>query len=181
MTGRAYSNARVRTAFNLCSRILIVALTLAGVVAAAASVDAASVSLTWNAPTTNADGTPLTDLANYRVYLATAAPSCPSPSFLTVSSPTSTPPAGQAVASRVTALTGGVTYFARITAVDSTGNESSCSPSASGVAQVDFSVTPTATTDFGSVADRWSSRPHIHRAEHEPGQHLGDDERGKPV
>jgi len=151
MTGRADSNAWVRTALSSCSRILIVVLTLAGVVATAAGVDAASVSLSWSAPTTNADGTPLTDLANYRVYLATTAPSCPSASFLTVSSPTSTPPAGQTVASRVTALTAGATYFVRITAVDGAGNQSSCSPSASGVAQVDFNVTPTATTDFGSV------------------------------
>jgi Divergent InlB B-repeat domain len=151
MTGHANFNSRVRTTMRSGSRILIVALTLAGVFAAAESVNAASVSLTWTAPTTNANGTPLTDLANYHVYLGTAAPSCPGASFLTVSSPTSTPPSGQTVGSRVTGLTAGATYFARITAVDSTGNESVCSPTASGVAQADFSVTPTTTTDFGSV------------------------------
>jgi hypothetical protein len=151
MAGRADFNSRVRSSLSSGSRILIAGLALAGVVTAAASVDAASVSLTWTAPTTNADGTPLTDLASYRVYLATAVPSCPSSSFLTVSSPTSAPTAGQAIASRVTALSAGATYFVRISAVDGAGNESACSTSASGVAQVDFSVTPTATTDFGSV------------------------------
>jgi hypothetical protein len=151
MTGHPNFNSRVRTTLRSCSRVLTVVLALAFVIAATASVDAASVSLTWNAPTTSADGTPLTDLMSYKVYLATSVPPCPSSSFLTVSSPTTTPPAGQTVASRVTALTASATYFVRVTAVDNGGNESTCSPSASGVAQVDFSVTPTATTDFGNV------------------------------
>ncbi len=151
MTAGADVKSRMRRAARSGSRMVIAALTLAGLIAAAASADAASVSLTWNAPTTNADASPLTDLASYRIYLGTATPSCPSGSFLTVASPTSTPPAGQVVSSRVTALTAGATYFARISAVDSSGNESSCSPSASGIAQADFSVTPTATTNFGNI------------------------------
>jgi hypothetical protein len=39
-----------------CTQFLIAALTLAAVVAGAARVDAASLSLSWNAPTTNIDG-----------------------------------------------------------------------------------------------------------------------------
>ena len=134
-----------------CTQFLIVALTLATVVAGAARVDAASLSLSWNAPTTNIDGTPLSDLGGYRVYLATTSPACPGASFLTVSSPTTTPAPGQTVASRVTSLGAGATYFMRVTAVDTSGQESPCSGLASGVAQPDFSVTPSATTNFGSL------------------------------
>ena len=35
-------------------------------------VHAESVSLSWNAPTTNEDNTPLTDLAGFKVYYGTA-------------------------------------------------------------------------------------------------------------
>ena len=55
------------------------------------------------------------------------------------------------MSSRVTGLAAGTTYFVRVTAVDTSGNESACSGSASGVAQPDFSVTPSAATSFGSV------------------------------
>jgi len=131
--------------------MIMAAISLAGVIITTASTDAASVSLTWNAPTTNADGSALADLSSYRIYLGTATPSCPSASFLTVASPTSAPPSGQVVSTRIAALTAGATYFVRISAVDTAGNESSCSTSASGIAQADFSVTPTSTTNFGSV------------------------------
>src|SRR5688572_7849395 len=93
------------------SRFLIVALTVAVVLAGPGRVDAASLSLSWNAPTTNVDGTPLSDLGGYRVYLATTSPACPGGSFLTVSSPTTTPAPGQTIASRVTSLSAGTTYF----------------------------------------------------------------------
>jgi hypothetical protein len=131
--------------------LLIAVLVLAGVAASAAGVDAASLSVTWNAPTTKANGTALTDLAGYRVYLGPTQPTCPGASSLSVASPTTQPQAGQTVTHRATGLTAGVTYFVRVTAVDASGNESACSASASGVAQPDFSVSPTATTNFGSV------------------------------
>src|SRR4029450_1596750 len=73
-------------------------------------------------------------------------------SFFTVASSTSAPSSGQTVSTGVTALNPGSTYFARVTAVDASGNESACSASASGVAQPDFSVTPSTATSFGSVA-----------------------------
>jgi List-Bact-rpt repeat protein/centrosomal CEP192-like protein len=133
-------------------RLLISVLMVAAVVAAAAKVEAASLPLTWNAPTTSADGTPLTDLSSYRIYLGTSTPTCPSASFHTVSSPTSAPSTGATVSTRIAGLTAGTTYFARVTAVDLAGNESGCSGSVSGAAQPDFTVAPTGTTDFGSVA-----------------------------
>jgi len=118
---------------------------------AGVEAEAGSLSIGWNAPVVNADGTPLTDLASYRVYLGTSAPACPGTPFRTVTSSTTTPPSGQTVSTVVTGLTAGTTYFARITAVDSAGNESTCTPAASGVAQGDFGVTPSASTNFGSV------------------------------
>lgn len=134
------------------SRLVIAVFILAAMLAGGAAAEAATLPLTWNAPTTNADGTPLTDLAGYRIYLGTSAPACPSASFHTVASSTTTPTAGQTVSTRIAALSAGTTYFVRVSAVDLAGNESGCSGSVSGAAQPDFTVTPTGTTDFGSVA-----------------------------
>jgi hypothetical protein len=114
--------------------------------------DAAAIDVSWTAPSTNANGTPLTDLAGYHLYLATATPTCPGGGFHAVSSSTSTPPAGQTVSSRVTGLTTSTTYFVRITAVDASGNESGCSAVASGVAHSDITVAPTTSVSFGSLA-----------------------------
>jgi hypothetical protein len=133
------------------SPLLIAILTFAAIVAGAASVDAASLSLSWDAPTTDVDGAPLSDLAEYRVYLATALPACPGGPFFTVESPTTTPVPGDTLASRVTSLSRGARYFVRVTAVDAGGNEGPCSDLASGIAQLDFSVTASAGTSFGSV------------------------------
>jgi hypothetical protein len=137
---------------SLRSFFLPTLLMLTGVVLGAASAEAASVTVTWNAPATNVDGSRLTDLASYRLYMGTSSPACPSGTFHTVSSPTSSPSSGQTVSSDVTGLSAGVTYFARVTAVDGAGNEGPCSAAASGVAQSDISVTPTAATSFGSIA-----------------------------
>src|SRR5213594_22899 len=105
----------------------------------------------WRAPTTNTDGSALTDLASYRVYYSTAATPCPGPTFFSVGSSTTTPPPNQTVNFRLTGLTTGSTYNVSITAVDMGGNESACSAPASGVAQVEIAVTPTGTVNFGSV------------------------------
>ena len=145
-------DTRAQSARKSLTAGVFVGLLLIGSVLGATRVDAASVSLTWTAPTTNADGSRLTDLVSYRIYLGTSTPACPSASFFTVASPTSAPASGQTVSSRVTALAAGTTYSARVTAVDASGNESACSATASGAAQPDFSVTPSGTTSFGSVA-----------------------------
>lgn len=149
MTKIVNADTRELTVSRSRSRLLIAALALT--VTVTASAHAGSLPLQWDAPTTNADGTALADLANYRIYLGATVPTCPSASFHLVSSPTSTPGAGEVVASRIVGLSAGTTYFARVTAVDATGNESACSTSASGMAQVDFSVTPTTSTSFGSI------------------------------
>jgi len=115
--------------------------------AAAAGVLDAS----WTAPTTNTDGTPLTDLDSYRVYYGVATAPCPGPTFFQVPSPTSSPAPDTTVSFRLTGLTTGAQYGVSVSAVDLNGNESACSLVASGVAQAMVSVSPTSTVNFGSV------------------------------
>ena len=47
---------------------------LAGILVTAMPARAGHRTFTWTAPTTNEDGTPLTDLASYRVYTCAALP-----------------------------------------------------------------------------------------------------------
>jgi hypothetical protein len=131
--------------------ILVTLLVLAAVAFGVTNVDAASLSASWNAPTTKTDGTPLTDLGGYRFYFGTTSPSCPGPSFLTVASPTMAPTAGDTVSTRLTGLTVGATYFVRVSAVDTSGNESACTSAVSAVAQAGFTVAPGGTTSFGTI------------------------------
>lgn len=74
---------------------------------------AESVSLSWDAPTTNADGTPLTDLAGYRVYYGTA-----TGVYGTVID------VGNISCYVVSGLTVGLTYYFAATAYDTGANES---------------------------------------------------------
>jgi len=105
----------------------------------------------WIAPTTNTDGTPLTDLAAYRVYFGTSATPCPNGTFVQTASPSPSPAPNSTVAVRLTSLTTGTRYNIAVAAVDSTGNQSACSVVASATAQIDFSVTPTGSVNFGNV------------------------------
>src|SRR5262245_10528704 len=105
----------------------------------------------WIAPTTNADGSALSDLASYRVYYSTSATPCPGATFFSVASSTTTPPQNQTVNFRLTGLATGSTYNVAITALDTSGKESTCSGVASAVAQLEITVAPTATVNFGSV------------------------------
>jgi hypothetical protein len=69
--------------------------------------------LSWDAPTTNADGTPLADLAGYKVYNGTG-----------TGSYTQTIDVGNALSYTVTNLTDGIIYYFAVTAYDTSGNES---------------------------------------------------------
>src|SRR4030095_16034183 len=126
MRGCCSGDSRARSAPRSRSWIVVVGLILVGGMVGAARVDAASLTLDWAAPTTNADGTPLTDLGTYRIYLGTSSPACPSASVVTGASPPSSPASGQTLSIVVTALSAGTTYFAHVTAVDASGNESTC-------------------------------------------------------
>ena len=105
----------------------------------------------WTAPTTNTDGSPLKDLASYRVYYGTPSAPCPGSSRAQMASATSSPGPNQAVSLRLTGLTVGTLYNVAVTAMDTAGNESACSSVASAVARPEFAVTPTGTVNFGSV------------------------------
>ena len=131
--------------------LLGLSLALGGILLATNPGSAGILDATWTAPTTNTDGSPLTDLASYRVYYGTASAPCPGSSFLQVISSTSSPPPNQTVTARLTGLTTGTLYFVAVTAVDSGGMESACSAVASAPARIDFAVSPTGTVNFGSV------------------------------
>jgi len=133
------------------ARRLLASLTVLVLVSGSTRAEAASINISWNAPTTNSDGTRLTDLSGYRVYLGTTPPPCPSPSYFSVGSPTPAPSTGDVLASRVTSLAASTTYFVALTAVDQGGLESQCTQTVSGLAQADITVSPSTAVDFGSV------------------------------
>src|SRR2546426_633573 len=130
---------------------LALGLALGAVLLATNPGSAGIVDATWTAPTTNTDGSPLVDLASYRIYHGTGSAPCPGPTFSQVASSTSSPPANQAVSFRLTGLSTGTTYFVAITAVDAGGMQSACSSTANAPARITFAVSPTGTLNFGSV------------------------------
>ena len=128
-------------------------LILGGVLLTATPAGAGILDASWTAPTTNSDGSPLTDLASYRLYYGTSATPCPGASFSQFASPTPSPPANQSVTARLTGLSAGTLYNVSVTAVDASGSESACAtPLASAVARIDFAASPTGTVSFGSVS-----------------------------
>src|SRR5438046_2003963 len=134
-------------------RVLAFVVTVGSVLLAAVPALAGILDTSWTAPTTSADGSPMTDLASYRVYYGPSTPpSCPGTSYLQFASSTPSPAPGQTVTARLTGLSTGSLYYVAVTAVDTNGNESACITPLSAVARIDFSVSPTATVNFGSVA-----------------------------
>lgn len=131
---------------NARSALASLVLLLVATPGAAGVLDA-----TWTAPTTNADGSPLTDLASYRVYYGTSGSPCAGPAWAPVSSPTSSPSPGQQVSFTLTGLTSGTSYNVAVSAIDGAGRESACSNVASAVSRAEFAVTPTGSVSFGSV------------------------------
>ncbi|MBI5588815.1 MAG: PKD domain-containing protein [Deltaproteobacteria bacterium] len=77
------------------------------------AVFAGTATLSWTAPTTNADGTALTDLAGYKVYYGTS-----------TGNYTQTINVGNVMTYQVASLTDGGTYYFSVTAYDTAGNES---------------------------------------------------------
>ena len=131
--------------------LLGLGVVLGGVLLRAAPGGAGILDVSWIAPTTNSDGSPMTDLASYRVYYGASNPPCPGPSFFQVASSTPSPPSNQVVTFRLTGLSSGTLYYVSVTAVDTSGNESACATPASAVARIEFAVSPTGTVNFGSV------------------------------
>ena len=83
-------------------------------------VGTGSVTLSWQAPTTNEDLTPLTDLAGYRVYYGE-----------TSGVYTDVVTVGNYTSASIGSLPTGKTLYFAVTAFDTSGNESSLSNEAS--------------------------------------------------
>lgn len=79
----------------------------------AVSVFAGDATLSWDPPTTNADGTPLTDLAGYKLYYGT-----------TSGNYTNSVDVGNINTYKISGLAEGLTYYFTVTAYDAAGNES---------------------------------------------------------
>src|SRR5213593_1892190 len=124
-----------------------IGLTLGGVLMAA-SGHAGVLDASWTAPTTNTDGSALTNLALYRVYYSESDSPCPGSTFFQVATSTSSPPPNQTVSFQLTGLTTGSIYSASVTAVTTDGNEGPCSEAASAVARDDSAVPPTDVPRF---------------------------------
>src|SRR3990172_7173252 len=127
--------------------LLAVSLAVMAILLGASPGLAGVLDATWNAPTTKTDGTALTDLATYHVYFGASNPPCPTSSFWNVPSATAAPTPGTVVNFGLTGLVTGTVYFAQVTAVDTSGNESACSGFSSAVARPDPSdpTPPTVT------------------------------------
>jgi CARDB/Divergent InlB B-repeat domain/Fibronectin type III domain len=134
------------------SRMSVAIALLCTLLGLPAAAEAATLTMSWTAPVTNADGSKLTDLSGYRIYIGTSTPTCPGSSYHAVSSSTSAPSANQTVSATITGLNAGTSYSVRITAIDGSGNQSACSAPVSGVARGVLSVSPGGTVSFGTVA-----------------------------
>jgi hypothetical protein len=133
----------------------IVVTLLAAVTAAlllTTTADAEILDAAWSAPIVNADGSALTDLGSYRLYYGISPTPCPGSSFVSVPSSSTTPTSGEIVSVRLSGLSSGTVYYASITALDLSGNESACSPAVSAIPRSDFVVSPAGTVAFGSVS-----------------------------
>lgn len=87
------------------------------------SISTGFVTLTWDSPTTNADGTPLEDLAGYKIYYG-----------ISEGNYTASMDAGNVTTYTVSNLSSGTYYFAVI-AYDISGNESDYSNEVSKIIQ----------------------------------------------
>ncbi|HEV8614519.1 MAG TPA: Calx-beta domain-containing protein [Methylomirabilota bacterium] len=137
-----------------CPRSLLrLGLALAAILLLATQARAGILDASWTAPTTNVDGSALTDLASYRVYYGNSDSPCPAGSYFAVAASGPSPAPNTSVSYRLTGLSSGTSYFVSVTAVTVSGEESDCFTAApSAVARIDFAVSPTGTVDFGSVA-----------------------------
>lgn len=90
--------------------ILLLLLCLTGMLGL---LDASSIQINWTAPTTNEDGSPLTDLAGYKLYYGTS-----SGNYSTILD------AGLSTQVVISGLVEGTEYFFAATALDTSQNES---------------------------------------------------------
>lgn len=113
----------------------------------AGSAKAASVNLGWNAVTTNADGSAITDLAGYRLFQSGSSMlSMTTAQAMTNGAIIKTDLPGAGLTTTVSNLTAGSQYFFRLAAYDTAGNQSGFNVDANNLA-VEISTTiPSGTT-----------------------------------
>jgi hypothetical protein len=85
-------------------------------------LEAGQVQLSWEAPSTNADGTPLTDLAGYKLYYGQSSGNYEFALDI-----------GDLTTETLSGLEAGQTYYFVVTAYDTSGNESTFSNEATAV------------------------------------------------
>ena len=78
------------------------------------------------APSTNTDGSPLTDLTTYRIYYGTSDSPCRGQRAIVATVPKVPLPADQRLTVKLTGLTVGQLYFVAVSAMNSRGIESEC-------------------------------------------------------
>lgn len=104
-------------------RKLLLLAFLVSLWAVATPAEATHRSFVWNAPTTNVDATPLTDLAKYRVYTCPGTP-CTKAAGTALGEVTAPNPAPTAGTTASLAIPHGKQGMAFVTAIDMAGNES---------------------------------------------------------
>jgi len=106
------------------SAIFLILILLLGGCSGGGGDSGGTINLAWDAPTTNVDGSPLTDLAGYKVYVGTA----PGTYGTSVN-------VGNVTTYILSGLTSGQTYYIAVTAYDYDNNESDYSNEVSGPAK----------------------------------------------
>jgi len=91
--------------------------------------------VSWMPPTTNPDGTPLTDLASYQIYVNTVGAPCPGDQSIKVDAAEVGRTRDGRVSVILTKLVVGQIYHIAVTAVNVRGAASACSNSASAPAR----------------------------------------------
>src|SRR5215813_8998329 len=88
----------------------MIGLTFNGILLVAASSHAGILTVSWTPPIANTDGSPLTDLALFRVYYSIFDSPCPGSTFVEVASPSLIAPANETISFQLTGLTAGASY-----------------------------------------------------------------------
>jgi hypothetical protein len=116
-------------------------------------VSKSSVALSWTAPTTNAEGNALNDLAGYRIWYSTTSATGPwigKQNF------------GQETSQTIVGLTPEITYYFRVIAFDTTGRDSTGITDSIITEKTAISVqkpsAPTLTARLGTIKVQWNGK-----------------------
>jgi hypothetical protein len=105
-----------------------------------AQTTTAKLKLTFIAPHTNTDGSPLVDLAGYRIFIKTSPGDCTG-TYKSATTSKPAPVAGTKVTKTYSGFAWSTRYYVRVQAVDLAGNVSACSEEASAVTNAPSTTT----------------------------------------